>query len=205
MSIYKKTNHRQIYKSYHGPIPNDEDGRTYEIHHIDGNPLNNSIENLIALSIKDHYDIHYKQEDWIACFRIAKRMKISPQEKSELARKANAIRIMNGTHNFQNAEWSSTNATTANKSRVDSGTHNLLKANRSHYNLRKPNTKIYTFENSKTGEQVNMTQYDFIRTYSLNSGNVSSMIKDPSRSVKGWKVSSLTSPTIPVLRHSTIH
>jgi hypothetical protein len=189
MSIYKKTNHRQIYESCHGPIPKDEDGRTFEIHHIDGDPLNNSIENLIALSIQDHYDIHYKQEDWIACFRIAKRMKISPQEKSELARKANSIRIINGTHNFQNAEWSSTNATKANKSRVASGTHNLLKANRSHYNLRKPNTKIYTFGNNKTGEQVNMTHYDFIRTYSLNSGNVSSMIKDPSRSVKGWKVS----------------
>jgi hypothetical protein len=189
MSIYKKTKHRQIYESHHGPIPKDDDGRTFEIHHIDGNPLNNSIQNLIALSIQDHYNIHYKQEDWIACFRIAKRMTISPKEKSDLARKANAIRTMNGTHNFQNIEWSSARATKANKSRVASGTHNLLKANRSHYNLRKPNTKIYTFEHNKTGEKVNMTQYDFIRTYSLNPGNVSSMIKDPTRSVKGWKVS----------------
>lgn len=189
MSIYKKTNHRQIYEKEYGPIPKDEDGRTFEIHHLDGNPLNNSIQNLIALSIKDHYDVHYSQEDWIACFRIAKRMAISPQEKSELARRANSKRVENGTHNFQNKEWSKKRAKENNAIRIDNGTHNLLKCNRDHSSLRKPNTTLYTFENSLTKEKVSMTQYDFVRTYSLNQGNVSSMIKDPTRSVKGWKVS----------------
>jgi len=34
MSIYRKTNYRKIYEDHNGPIPVDEDGRTYEIHHL---------------------------------------------------------------------------------------------------------------------------------------------------------------------------
>ena len=35
MDIYQK-NYRKIWVERHGPIPLDENGRTYEIHHIDG-------------------------------------------------------------------------------------------------------------------------------------------------------------------------
>ena len=194
MSIYKKTNHRQIYESHFGPIPKDSSGRSFEIHHIDGNPLNNNITNLIALSIKDHYNVHHEQGDWIACFRISKRMQVSPEVKSELARKSNLERVKNGTHNFQDTVWAKKRAKEYNAIRIANGTHNLLKCNRTHNtkaNPRKPNTTIYSFENSLTKEIVSMTQYDFVRTYSLNQGNVSSMIKNPSKSVKGWKVSIL--------------
>jgi hypothetical protein len=38
MCIYCTTNnYRKIYENHNGIIPKDSDGRTYEIHHIDGN------------------------------------------------------------------------------------------------------------------------------------------------------------------------
>ena len=46
-------NYRSLYETFKGKIP---DG--YHIHHIDGNPYNNDIDNLIALSPDEHYEIH---------------------------------------------------------------------------------------------------------------------------------------------------
>jgi hypothetical protein len=54
-------NYRKLWEQVHGQIPKDEQGRTYDIHHIDGNRKNNSIENLICLSLDDHHKIHLKQ------------------------------------------------------------------------------------------------------------------------------------------------
>lgn len=54
-------NYRKLWEHYHGPIPKDEYGRTYDIHHIDGNRKNNSLDNLVCISIEDHYKIHLKQ------------------------------------------------------------------------------------------------------------------------------------------------
>lgn len=54
-------NYRKIWENHHGKIPLDSEGRTFDIHHIDGNRKNNSIENLICLSIEDHYKVHLKQ------------------------------------------------------------------------------------------------------------------------------------------------
>ena len=87
MTIYRK-NYRKIYEEHHGPIPRDEEGRTYDIHHIDGNWANNDINNLEAHPIRKHYDIHYEQGDYNACIRIASRMKMSPKEISEIASKS---------------------------------------------------------------------------------------------------------------------
>ena len=69
-----KTSYRKIWEKTYGSIPKDIDGRPYEIHHIDGNHKNNSIENLKCLTIKEHYDEHYKNGDYGACVMIAKRM-----------------------------------------------------------------------------------------------------------------------------------
>ena len=68
-------NYRKIYESFYGKIPIDDKGRPYEIHHIDGNHNNNSIENLKCVSIEEHYLIHYLQKDFVAANLIAKRMK----------------------------------------------------------------------------------------------------------------------------------
>ena len=66
-----KRDYRKLWIEQHGEIPKDEFGRSYEIHHKDGNHFNNSIDNLVCISIKEHYDIHYAQGDYGACVMIA--------------------------------------------------------------------------------------------------------------------------------------
>ena len=41
------TDYRRLWESVNGEIPIDENGRPYEIHHIDGDRSNNCIANLI--------------------------------------------------------------------------------------------------------------------------------------------------------------
>lgn len=105
MDIYTTTNYRKIWEHFNGPIPKDEQGRSYEIHHIDGNHSNNHIDNLQCVSIQEHYDIHFSQGDWGACNRIGQRMDISPITMSELSSKCQKERVENGTHHFLDREW----------------------------------------------------------------------------------------------------
>lgn len=93
--------YRRIWKNYFGEIPIDEKGHSYEIHHIDGNRKNNSINNLMCIPIQEHYNIHYRQGDYAAAFRIAQRMDLDPEIKSELMSKSNKQRLKEGTHSFQ--------------------------------------------------------------------------------------------------------
>lgn len=67
-------NYRQIWQQANGPIPVDEQGRSYEIHHLDGNRNNNELSNLICVSIEEHYRIHERQGDEAACHAIRVRM-----------------------------------------------------------------------------------------------------------------------------------
>lgn len=94
------TGYRKVYRDHYGPIPVDGDGRKYEIHHIDGNRTNNNPENLKAVSIKEHYDIHYAQGDWAACLRIAAKMRLSPPELSYAAKMSAIKRVCDGSHPF---------------------------------------------------------------------------------------------------------
>ena len=48
--------YRKLYESVFGEIPKDSQNRSYEIHHIDGNHNNNSIENLMCVSIEEHFN-----------------------------------------------------------------------------------------------------------------------------------------------------
>lgn len=119
MCIYcNTTNYRKIYETHVGNIPKDEDGRTFDIHHIDGDRTNNAIDNLVALSIQDHYNIHYSQGDWMASWKIGIKMKISPEELSRLASNAARKRVEDETHNFLGGILT--------RKRVENGTHNLL-------------------------------------------------------------------------------
>lgn len=106
----------KIYKQHYGEIPRDSQGRSYDIHHIDGDYTNNDISNLVALSIEEHYKLHKTQEDWGAVWALAKRLDVSQQEKSKAARNSNLARAKagthwsqvsskNGTHPFQNPEF----------------------------------------------------------------------------------------------------
>lgn len=76
--------YRKIWEEHYGPIPVDEYGRTYEIHHIDGNRQNNDISNLDCMLIQKHYDTHYLQKDYGACLLIAKRMNLPANYLSEI-------------------------------------------------------------------------------------------------------------------------
>ncbi len=49
----KSYEYKKIYEKEYGRIP-----KGYHIHHIDGNPFNNSIENLSCISPEDHKKIH---------------------------------------------------------------------------------------------------------------------------------------------------
>lgn len=101
MCIYCGTNHyRKIYQSHVGPIPRDELGRSYEIHHIDGNRQNNSLENLKCVSLQEHFDIHFSQGDWGACHRIGAKLKLTFEELSNISKKCQHERISNGTHHL---------------------------------------------------------------------------------------------------------
>lgn len=79
-------NYRKIWEDANGPIPKDELGRSYEIHHIDGNRKNNDLSNLMCVSIQEHYDIHKNQKDYIAAFIIAQRLHLSKDEMDTLTK-----------------------------------------------------------------------------------------------------------------------
>lgn len=129
MSIYQHKRdrtsskiYRRIYEQHYGKIPKDEDGRTYEIHHVDGNPNNNDPSNLVALTINEHYDVHYRQRDWAACRLIAITMGKTPKEISKLSIAANKKRVDNGTHNFLDKDKSRDREI----EKVKNGTHIFL-------------------------------------------------------------------------------
>lgn len=88
------TKYRQIYENHVGPIPKDHEGRTYEIHHIDGDRDNNTLSNLIAVSLQDHYNIHFAQGDFDACRLMKKqRMVYTVAEIADLNSKAKKGKI----------------------------------------------------------------------------------------------------------------
>ena len=70
-------NYRRIWIKANGPIPVDEHGRSFEIHHIDGNRRNNVLENLQCLSTEDHYQLHYDKKEFYAARLIAQRLGFS--------------------------------------------------------------------------------------------------------------------------------
>jgi hypothetical protein len=66
--------YRKIWIKHHGPIPVDSEGRSYEIHHIDGNHKNNDINNLLCVPIHMHYQIHLEQGEYWAANLIANKI-----------------------------------------------------------------------------------------------------------------------------------
>lgn len=99
--------HVKEWKKHFGEIPKDKDkdGRSYEVHHLDGDISNNSIDNLICISIDEHYELHKNQGDYNAAVLIAFRMKIKPEDIADTARKGTMKRILAGTHNFQDPNF----------------------------------------------------------------------------------------------------
>lgn len=118
MSIYRQDNYRKIYETTHGPILKDQNSRSYEIHHLDGNRENNDPKNLIALSIQEHFDLHLQQGDYAACLLISSRMKITPEEKSRIASLHARKQLQDGNH-----PWTSESYKQKQKLRAQSETN----------------------------------------------------------------------------------
>ena len=97
---YQMTNYRKLWEAHYGPIPKDHTGRSYEIHHIDGNRENSELINLKLVTIQEHYDIHYDQGDYAACQSIVTRMKMTARDLSEKCSELATLRVINGTHNL---------------------------------------------------------------------------------------------------------
>ena len=157
MSIYRK-----IYEKANGPIPRDTNGRSYDIHHIDGNRKNNELSNLKCVSLQEHFDIHYSQGDWAACSAIAIRMKMDHNEISRLVKLDCLKRIESGTHHFQ-------------------------KTGPNHHSY---NHSIHKFENIYTGESFEGTIAEFMNKTSINSKHAYGLIRQDSKvqTVRGWKI-----------------
>jgi hypothetical protein len=141
---------RKIWEKHYGEIPVDKQGRTYEIHHIDGDRSNNDITNLLCISIDEHYEIHMSNGEFKAASLIAWRMKnpekymkakeLSRKRTSEIQkelvekglhhlqggeiqRNTNIKRIKDGVHLFLDRQWH----VDRNNKQVANGTHILLK------------------------------------------------------------------------------
>ena len=142
MCIYcGTTKYRKIYEQHNGPIPKEENGRAYEIHHIDGNHSNNDPVNLKCVTIQEHYDIHYSQGDYGACLLMGNRMKLLPKQISDISKLCQQKRVVDGTHNLlgnknpvhqlvengtHHWQGDGDHQRKLNKKRMDEGTHNWL-------------------------------------------------------------------------------
>ena len=185
MCIYCGTDkYRKIYEQHHGPIPIDESGRTYDIHHIDGNHFNNDPINLKALSINDHYNIHYQQKDYYACYKLSIKMKLSIEKIKEMAKNNMENRYANGYISpFTKRE----DGTSIMSDRYASGHISNFTNCKGNKHPRYDST-IYCFENIVTKEKIYSTQYDFIFNQNVNQSHVNSLIKGKRKTHKGWRL-----------------
>jgi hypothetical protein len=110
MSIYQKRNHshnyRKIYEQYYGPIPKEDNGRTYEVHHIDGDHNNNCHTNLVAVTTQDHFNIHFSQGDFRSCALIAHRLSLDEVTVNILRKKIGDINRDKTIYQFINVDES---------------------------------------------------------------------------------------------------
>jgi hypothetical protein len=73
-----------------------------EIHHINGNREDNRIENLKAVTIEEHFDIHYLQNDYAACQAIMMRIKnVDKDIFGKITSSSQKKLLQEGRHNFQ--------------------------------------------------------------------------------------------------------
>jgi hypothetical protein len=209
MTIYSKNYHRSIYETHYGKIPKDSLGRSYEIHHLDGNHSNNDINNLKCVSIQEHFAIHYRQSDWGACLLIANRMTLTPNDYKklgELQRGKNNPSYDHTVYNFYHKNGMTETCTQyelrikhnlngPNLSEVIRGNQKSVKGWRmtkeelpDMTGKLQPNCNTtYNFQH-KSGITEHMTQRQLYLKYKLpcRSG-ISQLISGKVKSYKGWR------------------
>ncbi len=180
MCIYCGTKHyRKIYQNHYGEIPKESTGRRYDVHHIDGNHSNNDPANLKAVTIQEHYDIHYSRGDYGACFLIARKLELTPAENSKLCKFASRKRVVEGRHNLQKRP----DGSSVSSDRVKQGKHPLLGKGLTHP---KVDQTVYHFKNTKSDEEVSLTQYEFIFKYKLCNSGVCRLVKGLQKKHRNW-------------------
>jgi hypothetical protein len=204
MCIYCGTDkYRKIYEQHYGTIPIDSQDRTYDIHHIDGDRLNNHPDNLIAVSINDHYNIHHSQGDIAACLMISSKMSLSPDDISRLARDNANLRVKQKTHPLLKRNDGSSvmkdrylngyvtpfakrsDGTSIASDCYAAGKVSNFTTMTKDKHPRYDNT-IYCFENKITGEKVKSTRYDFVRNYDVYETHITNLIHGKRKSTGGW-------------------
>ena len=154
-------NYRTIWIKENGEIPVDENGRSYEIHHIDGNRNNNSIENLICISIEEHFKIHYDQGDYWAAYLIATRAE--GEDPKEVMKQL----LESKQHNWQKEnrngllgnEFTSETSSELAKRRASEGSlpAQISAKNKSHHWQTEEHSKRIAKSNKKFKETVTVT------------------------------------------------
>ena len=169
-TIYNQ-NYRKIWSGVNGAIPKDQDNRSFEIHHIDGNRTNNALGNLICISIQEHYYIHLSQDDYYACYLIGLRMNLSKGEISKLSSLTQKERVKNGTHHLLKI-----NGNSVSSERVKNGTHNFLGPENNNKRVREGTHPFSKNSNGTSIASVNIkngthnTQIKYICPYCKKEG-----------------------------------
>ena len=110
-------------------------------------------------------------------------MKITPEEKSEISKLSNSIRVQLGTHNFLDGN----SARKYQNEQVKNGTHHFLFMNKGKEHPQYDHT-VRTWFNEITEETVQMTNYELRTTFKLKSGAVSRVVHGKLNKTGGWKI-----------------
>lgn len=200
VKFFPKGRHRGAWTYYNGKnIPKDEKGRSYEVHHIDGNHSNNLPWNLKLVTIEEHYAIHYEQRDWGACLLMAERMELPVDEVSRMSKLSNEQRLENGTHHLlkenrkEDVRYggiTSEKSSYENAKRIKNKTHNFMKdENGVSQSSERVKNKTHNFlkENRKPGVQygVSSEKAKEITKRRIENGTHNSVSDNPSK--QKWK------------------
>lgn len=159
-----------------------------EKHHIIPKSLNgsNKKDNLVSLTAREHFLCH-----WLLTKMT------TGEDKMKMCMALVMMRASHANHQRYNTpitsrvyqqikELAVEGFRNGTNKRVKEGTHNFQLVDRSGHNHTMFDHTIYNWYNKKTGVSIQTTRYDLIKTYNLNQGNISELLKGRYYSVKGW-------------------
>lgn len=178
MKARSKRSHWREYSSIwieaNGPIPLDKNGRSYEIHHINGDHNDNRLENLQLVSIEEHYAIHFNQKDFYACQLIAQRMAINPTMLSNICSELAKERNAKYWSNPDNRVKASLKTRGENNPMFGAVPHNRI-------------TDKFEWIHCD-GTEFLGTPFELRKTFDLSQASVSRVLSGTRPTVKGWSL-----------------